>query len=69
MQISQVTGLQPVNSRGQVLLIVLVILILSALADLFNIYDLMGAVKRTLNSFLPGVFKECKFRKPVATTP
>lgn len=56
----------PTEGPGQVWAIAGLGALMILVLDLFNIWDVMGFVKKTLNSFLPGVFKADKFR-PVTT--
>ena len=52
----------PTEGPGQVWAIAGLGALMVLILDLFNIWDVMGFVKKTLNSFLPGVFKADKFR-------
>lgn len=52
----------PTEGPGQVWAIAGLGALMVLVLDLFNIWDLMGFVKKTMHSFLPGVFKADKFR-------
>lgn len=64
--INRFLGVQATTNRGKVTLPIMQIATALVLLDLFNFFDGVGLVKRTLHGVLPSIFKECKFRKPVA---
>lgn len=57
----------PTEGPGQVWAIAGLGALMVLVLDLFNIWDLMGFVKETMHSFLPGVFKADKFRPTKAS--
>lgn len=59
----------PVEGPGMVWAIAGLGALMVLVLDLFNIWDFMGFVKKTLNSFLPGVFKKDKFRVASSSAP
>lgn len=61
----------PSTGKGATWGLIAIICMLAVVLDLFNIFDLVGFTKRTMNKFLPSLFKADKYRitPAPATTP
>lgn len=60
-------GLKSVNKTGDFAFIAMFTCTCLVAADLFNIFDGVGLVKKTLNKVLPSVFGADKYRKATTT--
>lgn len=52
----------PTEGKGRTWGTIAIVSMLAHVLDLFNLADVMGITKRTLNKFLPSFFKKDKFR-------
>lgn len=62
MSLQSSLGLQATNKTGEIALIAMFVCTALVVADLFNIFDGVGLVKKTGHKLVPGIFGVDKFR-------
>lgn len=62
MSLQSSLGLQATNKTGEVAFIVMFVCTGLVVADVLNIFDGVGLIKRTGNKMLPAIFGADKFR-------
>lgn len=66
MSLQSSLGLQATNKTGEVAFIAMFVCTALVVADVFNIFDGVGLIKKTGNKLLPAVFGTDKFRSSTA---
>lgn len=62
MSLQSSLGLQATNKTGEVAFIAMFVCTALVVADLFNIFDGVGLIKKTGHKLVPGIFGADKFR-------